>query len=55
MIVGCIYGPPDTDINSFYDGLKIKYIYKYKICYILGDFNINLFKDGNHSPTEEFF
>lgn len=25
-----------------------------KTCYILGDFNINLFKGENHSPTEVF-
>ena len=57
MIVGCIYRPPDTDINSFNDSLNdtLEQINKDgKTCYILGDFNINLFRAENHSPTEDF-
>lgn len=57
IIVGCIYKPPDTNINQF--NLNIRQPLrqlniKDKTCYILGDFNINLFKYETHVPTSEF-
>lgn len=57
IVIGNIYRPPDTDISTFNEGLNkaLESISKEdKICHILGDFNINLFKTDTHSPTEQF-
>ena len=48
IIVGCIYRPPDSDINTFNDALysTLEIINKEnKLCALLGDFNINLLKE----------
>lgn len=57
MIIGCIYRPPDTDINSFNDvfAASLDVINKEgKLCFLHGDFNINLVNGENHSPTADF-
>ena len=57
VIIGVIYRPPDTDINSFVaiitDILSVIKAER-KTCYLLGDFNINLINVSNHMPTAEF-
>ena len=57
VVIGVIYRPPDTDINSFVaiitDILSVIKAER-KTCYILGDFNINLINVSNHIPTAEF-
>ena len=57
IIVGVIYRPPNTYIEKFTDILndiqnKIKM--ETKICYILGDYNIDLLKCDFHKPSSEF-
>ena len=57
LVIGGVYRPPDTDIICFNNSLTIslELINKEKkMCHILGDFNINLFKSETHSPTEDF-
>ena len=57
IIIGCVYCPPDTDINNFnnYMASSLDRITKEgKMCYVLGDYNINLFKSETHSPTQDF-
>ena len=57
VVIGVIYRPPDTDINSFVaiitDILSVIKAER-KTCYIIGDFNINLINVSNHIPTAEF-
>jgi len=47
ILIGCIYRPPDSDHNTFIDALQstLESITKEsKLCFLLGDFNINLLK-----------
>ena len=58
VIVGVIYRPPNRDINTFNDKLgrimdQIKS--ENKLCYLLGDYNINLLNCEKHDPTGQFF
>ena len=57
VIVGVIYRPPDTDINTFNDYLsqllsKVKIERKFIAC--LGNFNISLLNIESHGPTQDF-
>lgn len=58
LIVGCIYRPPSSDINTFNDELtkmlERDYFKKAKDIVIMGDFNINLLQYKVHIPTSEF-
>ena len=57
IIVGVIYRPPDTNINVFTELLETimsKIKTENKVCYLLGDYNINLLNAENHPPTQEF-
>lgn len=48
VIVGCIYRPPNTEINKFKEGLLdvLEHVDKEsKLCYLLGDFNVNLLNE----------
>ena len=54
MIVGVLYRPPGTDINDFveeFSKMCSKIRTERKICYITGDYNINLLKSDSHLPT----
>ena len=56
VIVGCIYRPPDTDITIFSEmiSLTLDLINKEnKLCFLLGDFNIDLFKK-DHAVIADF-
>ena len=57
IIIVILYRPQGTDLNEFSDLLanildRIKK--ESKICYILGDCNINLLNYDTHSGTAEF-
>ena len=57
IVVGVIYRPPGTDVSECYILLKeiLSKIQKEgKICYLLGDYDIDLFNYEVHSPTAEF-
>ena len=57
VIIGVIYHPPNTDVELFNDKLtdiirKIKS--EKKLCYLAGDYNLNLLNAETHSSTSEF-
>ena len=57
VVIGIIYRPPNTDINAFNDQFatvmeNIKQ--EKKICYLMGDYNINFLNDELHGPTSDF-
>lgn len=57
IIFYCVYRPPDTDLNNFNESMAntlVQISKEGKMCYILGDYNINLFKSETHSPTQDF-
>ena len=57
IIVGCLYKPPDIDVNTFNDHIQVivnKLSFENKLCYLMGDFNINLLNTDSHNPTNEF-
>lgn len=57
IIVGVIYRPPDSVVKYFNESLSslLDLINKEdKLCYILGDFNINLFKSKLNTQTGDF-
>ena len=56
-IVGVVYRPPDTDIDSFNKSmgeLLSKTHTKNNLLYIMGDFNINLINVDKHIGTHDF-
>ena len=57
IVIGVIYRPPNTDIPHFIDIMKDtldKIKNENKICYLVGDYNINLINIESHSLTSEF-
>ena len=58
ILIGVIYRPPTTDVRSFNIKLHV-YLDKIRkdnnICYLLGDFNINLLNHDIHNLTGEFY
>ena len=57
IILGVIYRPPNTDINSFNETLSTileKLKVEDKMCYLIGDYNINLLNYSSHSLTSDF-
>ena len=57
IIVGVVYRPPAQDVKEFVtntDSLINKISRENKICYIMGDFNLNLLNCQNHKLTSEF-
>ena len=57
IIVGVIYRPPGTDMDMFNNELSnvlesIKS--ENKLCYLLGDYNINILNYESHDPTAYF-
>ena len=58
VVVGVMYRPPNRDINAFNEKLgKIMDQIKSenKLCYLMGDYNINLLNCEKHDPTGQFF
>ena len=57
VVIGCIYKPPDSNIEHFNTGLACvmeKINREGKICFLLGDYNINLFSSESSSLPAEF-
>ena len=58
IIIGVIYRPPNTEISHFIDIMKDimynKIKNENKICYLVGDYNINLINVDSHGLTSEF-
>ena len=58
-IVGCIYRHPTMEIKPFNENYFEDFITKItnekKICYLAGDFNINLLQSETDSNIKDFF
>ena len=57
VVIGVIYRPPNSDIVTFNDSLAVvleKLKNENKICYLLGDYNIDLLNYERHIATSEF-
>ena len=57
IIVGVIYRPPGTDINQFNSitcDILSQISRENKICYLMGDYNINILNNEVHSQTSDF-
>ena len=59
IIFGCVYRHPSMDINSFNEKYLNDTIAKLteerKICYLAGDFNIDLLKSDSDNHSKDFF
>ena len=57
VIVGIIYRPPNQNVNDFVirmNDVLGKISRDNKICYLMGDLNLNLLNNQNHNATGEF-
>ena len=57
IVVGVIYRPPNQNTAVFIDELNdilINIIRGNKLCYIMGDFNLDLLRYNDNVPTQEF-
>src|SRR6218665_2115072 len=57
MLIASIYRPPGSDPHKFnidMINLNNSMVNSNKICYICGDFNLNLMNYDSHAPTNEF-
>ena len=57
VVVGMFYRPPNNDIQCFIDVVKDicdKLRNENKLCYLLGDYNINLLNVDTHTSTADF-
>ena len=57
VILGVLYRPPNSDVvqfTSLINGVLQKIKMENKKCFLLGDYNINLFNAEKHHPTSEF-
>ena len=57
ILIGVIYRPPKSDINSFTEYLADilhNLAKENKLIYLMGDYNINLFNYDKHLPTHDF-
>ena len=57
LIVGNVYRAPNTSVNnlnSAFDSCLNAISTENKLCYIVGDFNLNLIDCSTHQPTEDF-
>ena len=57
VIVGIIYRPPNQNVNDFVirmNDVLGKISRENKICYLMGDFNLNLLNNQNHNATVKF-
>ena len=58
VIVGTMYRPPGADMKYFNDKMSIPFRdlrKENKICYLIGDFNINLLNHDSHCLTCDFY
>lgn len=57
IIVGIVYRPPDQRVDEFIkcnEALMMKVSRENKVCYLMGDYNLNLLNYENHQFTSEF-
>ena len=57
VIVGTIYRPPDENVTDFLNSLRkllSTTTTENKICYVMGDFNLDLLRHEQHAITGEF-
>ena len=57
VVIGVIYRPPNHDIREFIDhmsSITVTLTRDNKICYLMGDFNLDLFNHENHTLTGDF-
>jgi len=57
VIVGVIYRPPNTDIIAFNNCLSTTMSainVENKLCYVMGDYNINILNSESHNDTGKF-
>ena len=57
IVDGVIYRLPNTNVDAFVSKhceLVEKLSRENKLCYLMGDFNLNLLNHGNHLATGEF-
>ena len=57
VVIGVFYRPPNIDIQCFIDVVKDicdKFRNENKLCYLLGDYNINLLNVDTHTSTADF-
>ena len=57
LVFGVIYRPPNTSPDEFLDKfseMMHKLKRENKICYLLGDYNLDLLKNETHLPTSNF-
>ena len=57
IVTGVIYRPPNQNVDEFLtmtNELLSKISKENKVCYLMGDFNLNLMNHQSHSVTGEF-
>ena len=57
VVISVIYRPPNTDVRIFIDKMNIlldTIMKEHKLCYLLGDYNINILNYDTHDTTVEF-
>ena len=57
IILGCVYKPPNANVDCFvssFDILLDKIGKQRKLCYLAGDFNIDILNSDVHAPTADF-
>ena len=57
VVIGIVYRIPDSSVEVFNERItdKMNVIHREKkMCYLLGDLNIDLFKCDDHKPTSNF-
>ena len=57
IIIVVIYRPPGTDLKLFNENMESLLSYlknENKLCYLIGDYNVNLFNYGKHKDTTDF-
>ena len=57
VIIGVIYRIPNTNINNFIDAISLtldRIKKENKICYLLGDFNLDIMNSETHKSTGEY-
>ena len=55
IVVGTVYRSPNINVIDFNDAM-INILEKigHNLCYIMGDYNLDLMKHDKHPPTEKF-
>ena len=57
IVLGVLYRPPNTGITCFNESLNVildKLKCENKLCFLMGDYNINLLNHDKHGPPSDF-